>query len=814
MLSISPPLRGAGKGDYYLNLAREDYYLEGGEPLGKWRGRGAEALGLSGTVERDQLRAMLDGYDPATGEELVRNAGAENRQSAWDLTFSAPKSVSALWSQADQGTRQEIQKAHDSAVGRAIQYLDESAGFTRRGEAGREREEGKLVFATFEHGTSRAQDPQLHTHALVLNVSVREDGTTGTIESRELYQSKMAAGALYRAELAAQLERRLGVETERKNSWFEVKGVDQGLIDEFSKRRAEIEKKLSARGLSSQRAGDIATLDTREGKEHRPREELFREWQEIGRARGWSTDQVDELRSRGARERNPEQERAAAVDKALTKLTAHQSHFSEREFVRQVAEEAQGRGLSADDSIRTVRSQLEGNSEIVRLGERTGETRYTTKEMLELEKRMLDQVERGKGTAQTAKRETLEGVLSDREFLSAEQRAAVEHVTVKPGRIAAVSGMAGTGKSTMLEAARNVWERDSYEVIGAAISGKAAQGLEEGSGIKSDTLHKTLSDFRAGKRQLSGKSIVVIDEAGMVGTRQMAELVAVTDRAGAKLVLVGDAKQLQPIDAGGPFKAIAERVGEARLKEIRRQREDWARAAVKDFAAGNADQALARYAERGLVTVSQNREHALSDLVDSWRANGGAGAPEKHLILAGANHEVRALNARAQQERYNAGELGERSTRVDRETVFEGDRIVFTRNSRLYGVKNGQLGTVSQIDPERNMLAATLDDGRRVSVPLERYEHVKLGYAVTTHKSQGVTVENAYILAGGGMQDRELSYVQASRARGQSRFFVDRLEAGEQLKDLSRQMRKSHQKDLAVSVSQPEISQGRSLDVS
>ena len=800
MLSVSPPLRGAGKGDYYLNLAREDYYLEGGEPLGRWEGSGAKQLGLTGAVSREQLGALLDGYNPTTGDELVRNAGKENRQSAWDLTFSAPKSVSVLWSQADLETRKEIQQAHGEAVGKALSYLDENAAFTRRGEGGTDREEGKLVFATFEHGTSRAQDPQLHTHALVLNVCIRQDKTTGTIESRELYQNKMAAGALYRAELAAQLEKRLGVETQRKNSWFEVKGVDQGLIEEFSKRREEIEKKLSSRGHSSQRAADVATLDTRQVKEHRPREALFREWQETGLSRGWSTDQATELLSGQRPQRDPAREKREAIEKTLTKLTAHQSYFSEREFIRNVAEEAQGRGLSAEDAIQTTREQLKTNPEIVRLGERDRETKYTTREILQIEEKMLERVDASKGISISCREKTVEGVLSNRESLSNEQRDGVRHVTSKPGRISVVTGMAGTGKSTMLEAARVSWGQDGYEVIGAALSGKAAQGVEEGAGIKSDTLHKTLSDIRSGRRVLSDKSILVIDEAGMVGTRQMAELVEFTERSRSKLVLVGDARQLQPIEAGGPFKAIAERVGEARLEEIRRQREDWSRAAVKEFASGDSEKALLRYAEKGLVTVSSNRDAALTDLVSSWRERGGAIVPDKHLILSGSNSEVGELNKLAQAERYNAGELGEKNLKIERDTVFEGDRIVFTRNSRLYGVKNGQLATVLEIDPERRRLTATIDNGERVTFPLAKYPHVKLGYAVTTHKSQGVTVENAYILAGGGMQDRELTYVQASRARGETRFFIDKFEAGEELEEITRQMNKSHQKDLAVSV--------------
>jgi len=792
MLSISPPLRGGGRGDYYLNLAKEDYYLSGGEPPGKWTGRGAKELGLSETVQKEELRSLLEGYQPGTNQALVKNPGADNRQSAWDLTFSAPKSVSVLWSQADDGTRNEIQKAHGEAVERALQYLDKNAGFTRRGEGGQEREEAKLIFATFEHGTSRAQDPQLHTHALILNVCTREDGTTGTIESKEIYQNKMVAGALYRAELASLLERRIGLETERKNSWFEVKGVSEDLVKEFSKRREEIENRLGKNNFHSQRAHDIAALDTREVKEHQPREELFKQWQAVGLERGWSTLEAKNLSLLGNPERDPETQKKEAVNRSITKLTQHQSFFIQRDLIRAIAEEAQGRGLSASEAISLATTELSNNPEIVRLRD----DKYTTKEILQLEKKMLSQVESLKERKLVTSEKSVTETLLERDYLSNEQKEAVKHITRAPGGIACVSGMAGTGKSTMLEAARVAWEKDGYEVIGAALSGKAAQGLEEGSGIKSETLHRTLGEISQGRRELSSKSIFLVDEAGMVGTRQMAEIISAVKDSGAKLVLVGDARQLQPVDAGGPFKAIVQRVGEAKLEEIKRQKEEWSKAAIKEFAFGDAATALERYQERGLVTISNDRNLAVRALVSSWSERGGAESPEKNLILSGNNSEVKELNRHAQQERFNRGGLKENSVKIAGENIFEGDRILFTKNSRLYGVRNGQLGSVERVTEKK--IEAKLDNGQKVSLPLEKYPHIQLGYAVTTHKSQGMTVDNAFILAGGSMQDRELTYVQASRARGETRFFVDKLEAGDGLKDLSRQMKKSHQKELAV----------------
>lgn len=783
----------SGGGEYYIALGREDYYTAGGEPPGQWLGSGAKELGFFGAVEKDAFRNLLTGHSPE-GKPLLQNAGDENHQAGWDFTFSAPKSVSVIWSQADPATRRAMQNAHQKAVEKAIGYLENAESFTRRGKGGTEWERAKLIVATFEHGTSRAQDPQLHTHALIMNVCVREDDTTGALLSKPLFKAKMAAGAIYRAELAHQLEEKLSLVAERKGRVFEIKGVSKRLMDEFSKRREAILEALEKSGFSGAKAAAAANLATREVKGHIAREELFINWHLVGMEHGFSLSEVKTLLTGQEIKRDLEREKRAAVETAITKITESQSHFSERDLIRHTAEEAQGRGLSADHVLSAVKEELTHSSELVRLGQVKNELRYTTKENLLIETKMLAQVMAGREKDFSLKEDA---AISQK--LSEEQKKALHHIAETRGAVKVVSGMAGTGKTTLLNAAREVWEASGFEVRGAALSGKAAQGLEEGAGIKSETIHKTLSDLEKGNLKINSNTILVIDEAGMVGTRQMARLVDEMSRAGGKLVLVGDARQLQPIDAGGPFRAIAERIGAAELTDIRRQRDERDREAIKAIAGGRAERALQSFAERGLLTVTENRREAMKELISDWKKIAGEN-PKEVLIITGTRLEAATLNKLAQEDRKTQGELGSRSLTVNGTHFYENDRILFTKNSRLYGVKNGSLGTIDAIDERQDVLRVKLDSGAEVRISARQYENVSLGYAVTTHKGQGVTVEKSFVLSGGEMTDRELSYVQASRAKGETRIYTDRSDAGDLLTALARRMNNSRQKDMAVDV--------------
>jgi Ti-type conjugative transfer relaxase TraA len=620
----------------------------------------------------------------------------------------------------------------------------------------------------------------------------------------------MAAGALYRAELAAQLRERLSLTVERVGNWFEVKGVSAKLIAHWSKRRKEIESALEESGYSSAKAAEVAALNTRHTKEHVARHKLFPQWQKDGEEIGWGQAQAEALCHSGAtlsRDR-PEVAQALAVKEAVAQITREQAYFSEKDLVRRMAEHAVELGLGAKEVLGAAREFLSDRA--ISLGLRGGLGLFTTPEMLELEKQLLEQAGNlHRNHDHQVSEQVMESVMQKYAHLNPEQREAVAHITVKPEGLALVAGMAGTGKTTMLKAAAEVWEKQGFKVQGAALAGKAAEGLAEEAGIATMTIHKSLflaenshglfSDF---KNPLTKNTVLVVDEAGMVGTHLMSRLLNEAEQAGAKVVLVGDARQLQPIEAGGPFASMAEKFGQATLRTIIRQKDQWAREAVHDMADGNAGRALAAFADRGLLTVADTKTQARSELLGCWRKDGVV-KPDENLILAGTKKDTALLNKEAQAMRKEERQLGLLSLKAGGDSFHKGDRILFTKNSGPMGVKNGQLGTVTHVDCIASTLYVKLDNKRKVEIPVRQYDHVQLGYAVTTHKSQGMTAQNAFIMTHPSMQDKELSYVQASRARDTTRIFTTKAEAGQELSQLAATMSQSRQKELAADVLTP-----------
>lgn len=838
MLSIGA--MSSGQCHYYLELSQESYYLEGGEPLGRWLGTGAESLHLKNVST--ELQSLFRGFSP-DDKPLVQNAGCENRQPGWDLTFSAPKSVSVLWSQADQNTQKEIQAAHAAGVEAAINYLETSAAFSRIGKAGSSLVEAGLVVAAFEHGSSRALDPQLHTHCLVLNVGVDKSGDTRTLLSKPLYDHKMAAGAIYRVQLATELQKRLEVPIEQKKSWFEVSHVPKELVEHFSKRRQAIEAALGSRGLESASAAAFAALATREAKELVPsREDLFSRWRGESLRIGVQGSPSTESPSR-TRKLNPKRELTDAISAAVAHLSTFESHFAKRDLVRQTAERAQGKGLTASHVVQGVNNFLEKSPEVVRLGTTFGEKRFTTRELYSIEERMLKDIAslnkqsfralREKNVQSVIQKTRLNGegdapstlageivrtakiaIAKDTYVLNAEQGKAVRHLTQDTGRVKVVSGFAGTGKTTMLRAVREAYEKEGYQVLGCALSGVAAKRLQEGSGIKTDTLRMTIMrlypneadlwkhhakqigralrgkpTYEFPKLKFEKKTVLVLDEASMVGTRDFALLVRAVRRAGGIFIAVGEDRQLPAIEAGGSFAAVSKRIGNVTLTEITRQKDPKDRKAVKDLAQGNPTEALEHYAKKNAVCIEASREKARDALVRDWQHHGGCEAPEKHLIFTSSNREVDLYNQLAQAERGARGKL-ELSTGVvienteRTESLFVGDRVMFQKKSRSLGIENGDVGTLVAVKNLgfKKALAIQVDGVKKpVIVPLSEYKELRLAYAFTTHKLQGSTVEHAYVHLGGAMSSREMSYVQGSRHKESIRLYTDEFEAGPEL---------------------------------
>jgi AAA domain len=348
--------------------------------------------------------------------------------------------------------------------------------------------------------------------------------------------------------------------------------------------------------------------------------------------------------------------------------------------------------------------------------------------------------------------------------LSGEQADALAHVT--DGRdLSVVVGHAGTGKSAMLGVAREAWKAAGYEVRGLALSGIAAENLGSGSGIASRTIASLEHGWQQGRDGLTSRDVLVIDEAGMVGTRQLERVLSHAAEAGAKVVLVGDPQQLQSIEAGAAFRSIHERHGGAELGEVRRQREDWQRDATRDLATGRIDHALETYRCHGMVHEAPTREQARRDLIDRWDRDRQASPDRSQIILTHTNDEVRALNEAARGRMREAGNLGDEiHAEVERgaRNFANGDRVMFLQNERGLGIKNGTLGTIGQVSGQS--MSVRTDDGRNVSFDLKDYNRIDHGYAATIHKAQGMTVYRTHVLATPGM-DAHSSYVALSRHR-------------------------------------------------
>ena len=817
-------LQAIGDAEYYLELAREDYFLDGGEPPGQWCGRGAKALGLTGLVTPAQLKGLIAGFGP-DGLPLIQNAGKANHQAGWDLTCSDPKVVSVLWCAACDQTRYDIQGAHFEAVKAMVRSLERNVAFTRRGKRGSATERVGLVAAAFEHGTSRALDPQLHTHLLVLNIAPREDGTTGTILSLPLYQFKMVAGALFRAELAANL-RKLGFAAHVDGTSFLIEGVPDDLIKCFSKRRAQIEEFLRSQGASSAKAAALANLLTRDAKSDVARSELFTRWQATAKLYGLTAESIEALRHPYLPP--PSQDEVAAlVTKAVRQLVEEQSHFNEFQLLRRVAEAAPAIGAGIVDIEREVTSALRDCQEIVYLGELEHDKRFTTERVLKREEALLTGIDRLlAGSSHVAPRQLVDSVLARHTQLFAEQQWAIEHLAATPGDIKVVDGMPGTGKTYMLAVCREIWEQQGLNVIGCSISAKATRELADGMGIPCVTTAKLLHELdrdtvsivqhhanqirRAALGQetysldiprIDNRTVVVMDEAGMADTRTLLRMQQEVERAGGMLVLVGDRRQIPAVGAGGGFEAIGDRIGRVELTEMRRQANPLDTLAVQKLADSQVQDVLQDFQHRGILQVAPTRFEAMERLVADWKER-GLRDPQNTTIIASTNFEAACLNRLCQEERLKQDWHNPLlKVQVRDEHFFNGDRVQFLENNRLLGVDNGDSGTVTHIDPITNTLTIKLDRSEEcVTVDLANYDELQLSYAKTTHKLQGSTVDHAYVLMGGSMQSKEISFVQVSRHVVSLRIYTDAIEAGENLEHLAAQIASSRAKQLACAV--------------
>jgi conjugative relaxase-like TrwC/TraI family protein len=785
-----------GRAASYYEDGADDYYAGEGE-ASAWQGRGAEALGLEGAVESTRFRELLAGRVDAEG----RSSRTATRQDAHsrigiDLTFSAPKSVSL---QALVGGDGRILEAHDRAVSRAIAVAEERAQ-ARKKVRGRSQVEDtqNLVVAKFRHEMSRERDPQLHTHALVLNLTRRSDGEWRALRNDEIVKATKYLGAVYRAELATELQKLGYPLRHERQGMFELAHVERAQLVAFSQRAAQIARRLAAEGLTP----DTATaaqkqrvkLATRPRKVSADRQALFAEWQarardlgmdfrrraaslEAGRGSGepGAPDPAAHAAAEGARR---------SVRFAIAHLTERQAIVDERELldvalkhavgsatVTDIAREverlsrsgylipesplyrsadgpARAPGLSRDRWVRAhvaggagreeARDTVDGDIATGRLV--LAERRYTTQTALERELRIL-RVEREGRNAMTpvAEPETV-GVRLASTRLGEAQRAAVELVTTTPHRVVGVQGYAGTGKSHMLEEAKHILEEHGYQVVALAPYAAQVRTLRE-LGVEA----KTLASFLAAREKaLDARTVLVVDEAGTVPTRQMEQALRLAEeRGGARVVLLGDARQTKAIEAGRPFDQLqAAGMATAVMGDIQRQKDPVLRHAVALAARGEAEASLAHLRSVREIRDDHDRRRAI--------ASDYAHLPEEErsrtLVVSGTNEARREINRAIREDLGLAGRGRELATLTRRDT---------TQAERLFA-KNYAVGDV--IQPERDYPKAGLargalygvienGPGNRLTVRGDRGEVVEFS-PMTCRKLSVYELERAELAAG------------------------------------------------------------------
>jgi conjugative relaxase-like TrwC/TraI family protein len=782
LLSIGKLVTGAE--DYYLSTVaqgREEYYTGAGEAPGVWFGQGTSELGLSGAVDPDHLRAVLAGRHPLAGTDLTTGrVDSRRRVAGFDCTLSAPKSVSVLWAlggtsrQAGTATTAAaVRRAHDRAVGEAVRYLEAHALAARRGTGGEERiGTSGMVAAAFRHRTSRAGDPQLHTHVLAANLCQGSDGRWSAPDARLLYFHARAAGFVYQAALRVELVGSLGLRFGPVSRGVaEVQGIPEALLRAFSTRRADIEAALERHGASGARAAEIAALDTRRAKSDPTGADrsLHDRWCEQAAALAIDPHVAERVAGPPRLPSLPlDQGESLAADLlAPTGLTAQVSAFERRDVVRAVAERLPDGGHLG--RIEELTEMILTDPGVVRLrGEGSGgEGRSTTVELLATESRLLSAAESRRNDAVAVVPDAVRCRVPGLDRLSGEQRAMVEQLTTSGRGVEVVVGKAGAGKTTALAAARRAWEAAGYSVSGTALSARAAAGLEEGAGIPSVTVSRLLGP--AGHGEGRDPSVLVVDEAGMVGTRDLDRLLTAAGEAGAKVVLVGDPRQLPEIAAGGAFGALARRLGAVELTGNRRQVEPWERAVLDELRHGDVARGLVTYHAHERIHGAPTMADAREQLVADWLAARREGGEIR--MLAATRREVDELNALARTALNRRGLLGSVVAETGGRDFALGDRVVCLRNDRRIGVLNGTRATVVAGGDAGGLTVLAGDQLRHLPATYLTDGHLAHGYATTVHKSQGETVDRAFVLGGDGLF-REAGYVALSRARTRTDLYV------------------------------------------
>ena len=714
-------LAQAASASYYLESQRSfrhpnEYYTAGEEPDGVWfNPKGLLGLGNGTKVDSGDFQRLYNGFAPDGSTRLTRNAGSDQRSPGVDMTFSADKSVSALWAVADPELRGEIERAHNDAARVALEEtVFRYCAYTRI----RDREgrigvlPADISVAMFQHGTSRENDPQLHTHCVIFNTArTHEDGKWRAMHQYPVYSWAKAAGAVYRHALAWNLRERLGIRMEQygpNNGFTRIEGMPEDLQVFWSKRRKTIVAKAGELGIptlgNASRMAGVNKL-TRAGKSHDNDPDIrHRRW--MGEAEGF-VEREELIAALTGNKVEVDREAIRELTERLDDLPAHlareEAVFRRPDMVEVAANAAAG--LIGPEALKTSIQRLRRNPEIERLEPKkpTAESRagmvhtevYSTRHNLGLEQAVKDMAasmatDSGHGLPEQAVKEKVETLLADGYPLSQEQSLAIRHATIKGGRVAVIEGAAGSGKTTTLRPITDLHKEYGYEIVPTAVAWRTAVALGDDCDARAYCVDKLLKLAAKEQVEIGPKTLIVVDEAGMLSTRQAHHILQLSERHGAKVVFAGDTRQQQPVEAGPGLRLIRDVAGSVRVDRIRRQKADledvlvhvhketpeqarfragltnqqeklriladyealdrkllftpWQVAVSEALRDGEADKAIEAWHVRNRLHLCHDEEKTLTRLVDDWERHLRAQPGTSAVVLARTKAECRALS--------------------------------------------------------------------------------------------------------------------------------------------------------------------------
>jgi len=785
MLSISN-VGAKQAGSYY---DKDGYYARMEDNGDHWQGRLKEDLNLPNNLAKEDFNELVN--------ERKERAG-------YDLCFSAPKSVSIAMCLTREN-RQDMISAHNIAVKTALEQIEQREIGARitKDKITEHVKTGNMITGCFNHYVSRNQDPQLHTHAVILNKTKYNDKFYA-VDNPDLYRNNILYGQIYRNVLAKQLIDK-GYDilvTDATKGFFELKGIEQGTIEQFSSRRQEILEKLKEWGAITPEAASAAAIMTRKAKEHKDMDVLMKSWSETLKDMGGA----DIVKSEEPIIRTSEQQKDE-FDQAVKRLSSRAFAFTERELKKAVLAAGVGSGMSENQYNELLQSDV-GKILVALCGRQDiqdDETYYTTLKNLENEKKIFVEVARSKGSMSGLKAEEAEAFLDkalEKEdiALSGQQRDAVLHIVITKDQYSAVQGLAGTGKTHMLNYARQVLENGGYTVKGACYTGKAAQGLEIDAQIPSSTIHSFLNQLEreAGNAKpeedmqlktewnLDGlklgltKEVWIIDEASMIDNNTMLYISEAAKIKDAKVVLVGDRQQLLPVGVGNAYSILTEtgKIATVRLDEIRRQKDKDLLQAVREVVSGDLAKSL-ELIKKDTQVIPKHKERIKSIVSDYTSLT--LEEQKNTVILTAANKDRYALNQSIRAELMKQGHLaaGHEFTVADvtgktsmRQFSLD-DKVIFLQNNYKMGVRNGQTGAIKSID---SSILTIESGGKQIVVNLEQYNRIDHGYAMTGHKAQGITIDRVLVNLDSTqkqLNSRNAFYVDISRARHEVKIYTD-----------------------------------------